>query len=124
MNCLLCCPEPLYIVYCLWPIVSECLLQGLLKPATPDVADALVQIMNEAILITIVISMPTIVVSLVIGLAVAIFSATTQIQEQTLSFVPKMIAVFAVLGATAAWTGSTMLRFAQHCFQGFVDVVR
>jgi flagellar biosynthetic protein FliQ len=89
-----------------------------------SVQDFVVQIMNEAILITIIISMPTIIVSLVVGLAIAIFSATTQIQEQTLSFVPKMIAVFAVLGATAAWTGATMLRFAQHCFAGFVDVVK
>jgi len=89
-----------------------------------SVQDFIVQIMNEAILITIVISMPTIIVSLFLGLLVAIFSATTQIQEQTLSFVPKMIAVFAVLAATAPWVGSTMLRFAQRCIGGFVEVVQ
>jgi flagellar biosynthetic protein FliQ len=88
-----------------------------------SVQDFIVQIMNEAVLITIVISMPVILVSLFLGLLVAIFSATTQIQEQTLSFVPKMIAVFAVLAATAPWIGSTMLRFAQRCIGGFVEVV-
>ncbi len=85
------------------------------------VQDFVVQIMNEAVLLTIVISMPTIVVSLLLGLLVAIFSATTQIQEQTLSFVPKMVAVFAVLAATAPWMGSTMVRFAQRCLGGFVE---
>lgn len=86
-----------------------------------SVQDFIVQIMNEAVLLTIVISAPAIAVSLFLGLAVAIFSATTQIQEQTLSFVPKMIAVFAVLAATAPWMGSTMVRFAQRCINGFVE---
>lgn len=88
------------------------------------VHDFVVQIMNEAVLLTIVMSMPSIAVSLIIGLAVALFSATTQIQEQTLSFVPKMIAVFAVIAATASWMGSTMVRFASHCLNGFLEVVR
>jgi flagellar biosynthetic protein FliQ len=89
-----------------------------------SIQDFIVQITNEAILITIMVSLPGILVSLFIGVAVAIFSATTQIQEQALSFVPKMIAVFAVLAATAPWVGSTMLRFAERCLGGFVDVVR
>ena len=70
-----------------------------------NVQDFVVQITNEAILITIVVSMPAILLSLMIGVGVAIFSATTQIQEQTLSFVPKMIAVFAILAAPALGSG-------------------
>ncbi len=89
-----------------------------------SIQDFIVQITNEAILITIMVSLPGILVSLVIGVAVAIFSATTQIQEQSLSFVPKMIAVFGVIAATAPWIGSTMMRFAERCLGGFVDVVR
>ena len=89
-----------------------------------SIQDFIVQITNEAILITIMVSLPAIVVSLFIGVAVAIFSATTQIQEQALSFVPKMIAGFAVLAATAPWVGSVMLRFAERCLGGFSDVVR
>jgi len=89
-----------------------------------SIQDFIVQITNEAILITIMVSLPGILVSLVIGVAVAIFSATTQIQEQSLSFVPKMIAVFAVIAGTAPWIGSTMIRFAERCLGGFVDVVK
>ena len=87
------------------------------------VEDFVIQIMNEAILLTIIISMPTIAVSLFVGLIIALFSATTQIQEQTLSFVPKMIAVFVVMAATASWTGATMVRFAARCINGIVEVV-
>lgn len=89
-----------------------------------SVQDFIVQITNEAILITIVVSMPAILLSLIIGVAVAIFSATTQIQEQTLSFVPKMIAVFAVLAATGPWIGATMIRFAERCLGSFPDVMK
>jgi flagellar biosynthetic protein FliQ len=89
-----------------------------------SVQDFIVQITNEAILITIIVSLPAIIISLFIGVAVAIFSATTQIQEQALSFVPKMIAVFALMAATAPWMGATMIRFAERCLGGFVEVMK
>ncbi|MDP2340210.1 MAG: type III secretion system export apparatus subunit SctS [Deltaproteobacteria bacterium] len=89
-----------------------------------SVQDFIVQITNEAILITILVSMPAILLSLLIGVAVAIFSATTQIQEQSLSFVPKMIAVFGVIAITGPWIGATMMRFAERCLGGFVEVMR
>ena len=89
-----------------------------------NVQDFIVQITNEAILITIVVSLPSILLSLVVGVLVAIFSATTQIQEQTLSFVPKMIGVFAVLAATGPWIGATMMRFAERCLGSFPEVLR
>ena len=87
------------------------------------IQDFVVQITNEAVLLTILISLPAVVVSLIVGLAVAIFSATTQIQEQTLSFVPKIIAVFGVLAATAVWMGSIMFQFAAKCLGAFHEVV-
>ena len=74
------------------------------------IEDFVIQITNEAVLLTIIISLPAVLVSLVVGLAIAIFSATTQIQEQTLSFVPKIIGVFGILAATAVWMGTTMVR--------------
>ena len=86
--------------------------------------DFIVQITNEAVLITIIICAPPLIISMVVGLAVALFSATTQIQEQTLSFVPKLIAVFVVLAAVGPWIGATMMAFGQRCMGGFVEVVR
>ncbi len=77
------------------------------------------QLTNEAILLTILTSMPSIVASLVVGLAVALFSATTQIQEQTLSFAPKMIIVYVAIIATGGWVGGMMFRFTTRCLGDF-----
>ena len=65
------------------------------------IEDFVVQITNEAVLLTIIISLPAVLVSLIVGLAIAIFSATTQIQEQTLSFVPKLFMVLIAFGLLA-----------------------
>ncbi|MEW5853703.1 MAG: flagellar biosynthetic protein FliQ [Myxococcota bacterium] len=83
-----------------------------------------VKVTTEGILLMLIISAPAILVSLAIGLAVALFSATTQIQEQTLSFVPKLVVVFAVLAATAGWMGSLIMRYTVLCFTGFVDLLK
>ena len=81
------------------------------------------QITSEAIMLTILASLPTIVASLVVGLAVAIFSATTQIQEQTLSFAPKMIIVYVAIAATGGWVGGLMFQFATRCLSEFSNIV-
>lgn len=76
----------------------------------------LMTLAKESMLIIILSSLPAILASLVVGLLVAIFSATTQIQEQTLSFAPKMIAVYLALLAFCAPIGSMLLNFAKNCF--------
>lgn len=53
-----------------------------------------INFMRDAILLTIRISMPIMLIGLLVGLAIALIQALTQIQEMTLSFVPKMIAIF------------------------------
>lgn len=80
-------------------------------------ADTLLALTREAIYITIIASLPAIIASLVVGLLVALFSATTQIQEQTLSFAPKMIAVYLALIAFGAPLGSMVMEFAKTCFR-------
>lgn len=55
------------------------------------------ELVQEALLLLLKISAPVMLVSLVVGLAVALFQALTQIQEMTLTFVPKIIAIFACL---------------------------
>ncbi|HBU47718.1 MAG: flagellar biosynthetic protein FliQ [Myxococcota bacterium] len=82
------------------------------------------QVTNEALVLTLIASAPAVVGSLIVGLAMALFSATTQVQEQTLSFVPKVIAVFIILAVTGPWVGAFLLRFAQLCFTGFVPLLR
>lgn len=80
-------------------------------------SETLISLTREAIFVTIMISLPAILASLLIGLAVAIFSATTQIQEQTLSFAPKMIAVYLALIAFGAPLGAMLIEFTKNCFR-------
>jgi flagellar biosynthetic protein FliQ len=65
--------------------------------------DLAVQIGREALLVVIMVSAPTLVFGLVVGLAVAVFQATTQIQEQTLAFIPKILSVFVAILIFGPW---------------------
>jgi len=56
---------------------------------------------------------------MVVGLVISLFQAVTQIQEATLTFVPKMIVIFAALAAMGPWLGSSLVRFTQLCFEEF-----
>jgi flagellar biosynthetic protein FliQ len=79
-------------------------------------SELIISLTKEAVLVTIIASTPAILASLIVGLVVAIFSATTQIQEQTLSFAPKMIAVYLVLIAFGAPLGTMIVSFTKTCF--------
>ena len=87
------------------------------------VRDFVVQITNEGVLLTLVLCAPTMLVSMFVGLAIALFSATTQIQEQTLSFVPKMIAAVGVLTLAGPWMLSTLVEYLQRTLQAIPSVV-
>ena len=81
----------------------------------------LVYLTKEAIFLIILASLPAIAASLIIGVLVAIFSATTQIQEQTLSFAPKMVGIYLSIIAFAASIGSMIIRFSITCFSQFLS---
>ncbi|MAD20778.1 MAG: hypothetical protein CMJ52_11635 [Planctomycetaceae bacterium] len=71
---------------------------------------------RSALLISLVIATPILVAGLVIGLIVSIAQAVTQIQEQTLSFVPKIAAMILVAVALLGWISAQMVDFAQQMF--------
>jgi flagellar biosynthetic protein FliQ len=87
------------------------------------VEDFVIQITNEALLLTLVVSGPPVLISLVVGLVIALFQAVTSIQEQGLTFVPKVIIVFGVLAILGPWLGGALSQFARQCFEGFPLVV-
>lgn len=74
--------------------------------------DGVTAIMNSAIQVTILVSLPAVGMGLIIGLIIAIFQAVTQIQEQTLTFVPKMIVVLVVIGATFPWMSRLIMEMS------------
>jgi flagellar biosynthetic protein FliQ len=83
----------------------------------------LTYITQEALYLIIIASAPPIVLSLIVGFIVSVFQATTQIQEQTLSFAPKMIITFGVLALAGGWIGSQLFRFTLHVFDRFPEII-
>jgi flagellar biosynthetic protein FliQ len=67
---------------------------------------------------------PPLLAALVVGVVISIVQAATQIQEMTLSLVPKILAVFLALLLFAPWMSSVFISFAQRLFSGFPDFVR
>lgn len=76
--------------------------------------DFLLYLGREALVTVIMVSAPILLGSLLLGLLVSIFQATTQIQDQTLAFVPKIIAVLATIIIFGPWMMNTLLSFASN----------
>ena len=87
------------------------------------VINFIIRITNEGLLMIIIVCGPPILLSMIVGLMVSLFQAVTQIQEATLTFVPKMIVIFGVLAALGPWLGGTLLSFAELCFAGFPEIL-
>ncbi len=73
-------------------------------------------IANEAIFTVLLVSAPILGAALLIGLLISILQATTQLQEMTLVFVPKIIVVFVVLLITAPWMLNIVVGFTHNLF--------
>ena len=87
------------------------------------VEDFIATITNEGLLLVLLVSGPPVLLSLVVGLIIALFQALTQIQEQSLTFVPKIIVVLGVLAVMGPWLGAGMAEFGRMCFEGFPMVI-
>ncbi|CAK6472384.1 flagellar biosynthesis protein FliQ [Peribacillus castrilensis] len=79
-------------------------------------ADFVIDIAEKGIYMVLIIAGPLMVIALIVGLVVSIFQATTQIQEQTLAFVPKIVAVLLGLILLAPWMLSHLLSYANEIF--------
>jgi type III secretion protein S len=77
------------------------------------------QLAYQALLLILILSGPPILISMVFGLTVAIFQAATQIQEQTLSFVVKLVAVIATLMLMGGFFSAQIMQFALTIFANF-----
>jgi len=78
--------------------------------------DSVIQIGSEAIKMVLWLSLPMLGVALVVGVAISLFQAVTQIQEMTLTFVPKIIAVFAAAIIAAPWMTEKIIDFTKSLF--------
>ncbi len=73
-------------------------------------------IMRDSIFQILLISAPVLLIAMTVGLVISIFQATTSIQEQTLTFVPKIIAIFLAIVFFGPWMLTSMRQFTFHIF--------
>ncbi len=78
---------------------------------------------RHAMEVTVTIAAPMLLVALIIGLVVSIFQAATQINETTLSFIPKLIGIFVALVVAGPWMLSVMLDYMREVFTGIPAMV-
>jgi len=83
-----------------------------------------VDIAQKALLTVIYVSAPMLGLSLLVGVAISIFQATTQIQEQTLTFVPKIIAVIAAIAVFGSWMLRVLINFTQELYLNINQYIR
>ncbi|USX22208.1 flagellar biosynthesis protein FliQ [Oxalobacteraceae bacterium OTU3REALA1] len=78
---------------------------------------------RHAMEVTLMIAAPMLLVALIIGLVVSIFQAATQINEATLSFIPKLVGIFVALVVAGPWMLSVMLDYMREVFSGIPNLV-
>ncbi|MDR2048437.1 MAG: flagellar biosynthesis protein FliQ [Treponema sp.] len=83
---------------------------------------AVTTLLREGIFEVLILALPLLLTALVVGLVVAILQATTSIQEQTLTFVPKVIAILLVLGFLGGWMFGSLRDYTIRLFQMIPDM--
>ncbi len=86
--------------------------------------DIAIQLGREALFMVMLVSAPMLGLGLIVGVAVSIFQATTQIQEQTLVFVPKIVATFVAILIFGPWILSMIVDYTRELFLSFNSVIR
>lgn len=83
-----------------------------------------VEVVNQAIRVTLLLAAPMLIGALVVGVLVSIFQAVTQINEQTLSFIPKILVIIAALVIFSPWMMETMVTFTQDLITSIPELIR
>jgi len=86
--------------------------------------ETILRVAREGMLLVLVCSAPPVLAALVVGLFMGVLQAATQVQEQTLNLVPKIIAVTVALLVAGPWMGSQLLRFTEALMVAIAQVGR
>lgn len=82
-----------------------------------------IEIATRTLVIVLEVSMPILLATLVIGLIISLFQALTQIQEQTLTFIPKIIAVVVVLAFAGPWMLTTLVSYTRQLWESIPTLI-
>ena len=80
------------------------------------------ELLRQTLILTLVIAAPMLVIGMVVGIIISLFQAVTQIQEQTLTFVPKITAMIAAAILLMPWIGQRLLEYASTMFSGHMQL--
>jgi flagellar biosynthesis protein FliQ len=83
-----------------------------------------ISIAQDALSKVILVSAPMLGLSLIVGLAISIFQATTQIQEQTLTFIPKLVAIVAGVALFGSWMLSLLMEYTQNLYMNINNYIK
>lgn len=83
-------------------------------------ANEVLDVSRDAVIVTLKMGVPIMLIALIVGLIISLFQALTQIQEMTLSFIPKMIAIFLSLLLLMPFMSSTLMTFTQSLAERIV----
>ncbi|WP_232697045.1 flagellar biosynthesis protein FliQ [Brevibacillus daliensis] len=86
-------------------------------------SDMILQIAQSSVYTILIVLAPILGIALLVGLTVSIFQATTQIQEQTLAFIPKIVAVFISLLIFGPWMLQTVVEFTTNIMSNLYQFV-
>ena len=86
-------------------------------------SQAVLTLVQQALFVTVLVSAPLLLTALAVGLLVSIFQAATQINEMTLSFIPKLLAMFAVLVLVGPWMLTTLVDYVQRLFGSIPQLI-
>jgi len=86
--------------------------------------DFIVPIIRQSLITVLMASSPVLITGLVVGLTVSIFQAVSQVHEMTLTFIPKIVAIFLALMIFGPWIIRTVLEFAVNIFANLPEYAR
>ena len=85
--------------------------------------DTVLSLAMDALTVTLKVSMPLLAAGLIVGVLISVFQAVTQIQEQTLSFIPKILVVGAVVALGGPWMLNTLMLYTENLLLGIPQLV-
>lgn len=89
---------------------------------SPSTLDLILRVVREGLLLVLIVSAPPLLASVLVGFVVGAVQAATQLQDQTIAFVPKLVVVLVVLVAMGPLLGTQLLRFTEAVFLAIPSV--
>ena len=86
--------------------------------------DIILDVAKNAMMTLLYLALPMLGISLIVGLTVSIFQATTSIQDQTLTFIPKLLTILASIAIFGSWMGRMMVTYTINLYDSILRIIR